>query len=46
MYVWLIYFFSCMTKLQDSLIQLAQMRGNKKLCKHVVRITVDFHLPM
>ena len=34
-----------MTKLEDGLIQLAQMKGNKKLCKYVVRITVDHHLP-
>lgn len=34
-----------MTKLEDGLLQLARMKGNKKLCKHVVRITVYSHLP-
>lgn len=45
MCIWVIYFFSCMTNLEDGLIKLARMKGNKKLRKYVVRITVHSHLP-
>lgn len=39
MCIWMIYFISCTTKLEDDLMHLAQMDGNKKRCKHAARIT-------
>lgn len=48
MCIWMIYFVSCIGgggEIEGGLKQLAQRKGNKKLCKCVVRITLHSHLP-